>query len=463
MSVTMRTSVISRRFLSALAGVALPLVAMSSAQAQSISEALALAYRNNPTINTARAELRSVDEAVPQALSGWRPQIFGNFDVGGVYSNGNPGSDSYSNTASLGLSVQQALFRGFRTVNSTRQAEAIVRSQRESLRATEQNILFDAAASYMDVIRDTAIVSLRRSNISFLQEQVRAAQDRFEVGEGTRTDVSQAQARLADAQAQLNLALANVNTSRAIFRQVIGEDPKSLSASTSILKFLPKSVELAISIGAQEHPAIQGSLHLVDAAIFNVKTIEGELLPTVTLEGNVGRQWYPPNSGQTSSDAATIFGRVSVPIYQGGQVSSRVREAKEDLGQAQVQVDVARDQIRASIVSAWGQYQASVASISAAQAAVEANQLALEGVIEEQRVGQRTTLDVLNAQLELVDSRVQLVTSQRNRVVAAYLLISSIGRLNAERLGVPAQIYNPKEHYQEVRNSWFGIRTPDGR
>ncbi|WP_246270705.1 TolC family outer membrane protein [Hongsoonwoonella zoysiae] len=459
----MRTSVFYRSFFGVLAGVALPLVAMSSGHAQSISEALALAYRNNPTINTARAELRAVDEGVPQALSGWRPQIFGNFDVGGVYTNNNPGSDNYNNTARLGLSVQQALFRGFRTVNSTRQAEAIVRSQRESLRATEQNILFDAAASYMDVIRDTAIVSLRRSNISFLQEQVRAAQDRFEVGEGTRTDVSQAQARLADAQASLNLALANVNTSRARFRQIIGEDPKSLSASTNIYRLLPKSVEAAMSIGAQEHPAIQSALHVVDAAIFNVKTIEGELLPTVTLEGNVARDWYPPNSNQTSSDSATIFGRVSVPIYQAGRVTSQVRQAKEELGQAQVQVDVARDQIRASIVSAWGQYQAAVASISAAQAAVEANQLALEGVIEEQRVGQRTTLDVLDAQLELVNSRVQLVTSQRDRVVAAYLLVSTIGRLGAERLGVPAQIYQPQEHFQEVRNSWFGTRTPDGR
>lgn len=460
----MRKRVVSRKTLIALAGVTLPLVAFSPANAQSISEALALAYKNNPTMNTARAELRAVDEAVPQALSGWRPQIFGNLEAGGVYGNNDPGTDRYRNTAAAGLSIQQALFRGFRTVNSTRQAEAIVRSQRQSLRATEQNVLFDAASAYMDVIRDTAIVSLRRSNISFLQEQVRAAQDRFEVGEGTRTDVSQARARLADAQAALNLALANVNTSRAVFRQIVGIEPKSLAANTNIYTFLPKDVKTAMSIGAQEHPSIQSALHLVDAAVFNVKTIEGELLPTVTLEGNVERRWSPPNApGVDTTDSASIFGRVSVPIYQGGAVSSRVREAKEDLGQAQVQVDVARDQIRATIVSAWGQYQAAVASISAAQAAVEANQLALEGVIEEQRVGQRTTLDVLDAQLELVNSRVQLVTSQRDRVVAAYLLISSIGRLGAERLGLPAQVYQPEEHYQQVRNSWFGLKTPDGR
>lgn len=463
-----RCNLVSRKLIIALAGLALPILGSAigapTAKAQSINEALGTAYANNPTINAARAELRSVDEAVPQALSGWRPQIFGNLDVGSVHSNPNPGSSRYRNTAALGLSVQQALFRGFRTVNSTRQAEAIVLAQRESLRATEQNVLFDASSAYMDVIRDTAIVSLRRSNIQFLTEQVRAARDRFEVGEGTRTDVSQAEARLADAQAELNLALANVNTSRAIYRQVIGADPKSLSARTDIYRFLPKNVDQAIRIGADEHPSILSAVHLVDAAIFNVKATEGELLPTVTLEGNIERQWSPPGvTGLDSQDSASVFGRVSIPIYQGGSVSSRVREAKEDLGQAQVQVDVARDRVRALVVSAWGQYEAAVASISAAEASVAANQLALEGVIEEQRVGQRTTLDVLDAQFELVNSRVLLVSAQRDRAVAAYLLISSIGRLTADSIGLRVAVYKPTEHYDKVRNSWYGIRTPDGR
>ncbi len=447
------------------AGCVVATAVAAPANAQSIDAALAQAYTVNPTLNAARAELRSIDESVPQALSGWRPQIFGQIDAGGQYTKRRPGGvESYGNTASISLSVQQALFRGFRTVNSTRQAEAIVRAQRESLRATEQSVLLDAATAYMDVIRDTAIVSLRRSNLNFLAEQVRAAKDRFEVGEGTRTDVSQAEARYADAQSQLNLALANVNSSRAVYRQIIGSDPRSLSARTTIYNSLPKSVEAAMRRGAEQHPSIRSALHLVDAAVFAVKTAEGELLPTVSLEGTVSRQWSPPSSPTVDSvDSASIFGRVSIPLYQGGLVSSQVRQAKEDLGQTQVQVDVARDQIRASIVSAWGQYQAAVASISAAEAAVSANQLALEGVIEEQRVGQRTTLDVLNAQLELVNSRVDLVTAQRDRTVAAYALASATGQLTADALRLGVTLYDPTEHYDKVRNKWIGTRTPDGR
>lgn len=432
--------------------------------AQSIGEALGQAYRDNPTLNAARAELRSVDERVPQALSGWRPQIFGSFDVGSVYSRNSPGGDAHRNTATAALQVTQALFRGFRTVNSTRQAEAIVRAQRESLRSTEQTVLTDAATAYMDVISTSAIVSLRRSNVSFLAEQVRAAQDRFEVGEGTRTDVSQARARFSEAQSSLNLALANVNTARAIYRQIVGSDPKTLSARTNVYGQLPKSVEEAMRLGAGQHPAILSAQHLVDAGVFAVKTIEGELLPTVTLEGNLARQWSPPSARTIDTvDSASVYGRVTIPIYQGGAVSSRVRQAKEDLGQARVQLDVARDQVRAAVVSAWGQYQAAVASIAAAQDAVAANQLALEGVIEEQRVGQRTTLDVLNAQLELVNSRVNLVTAERDRTVAAYALMSATGSLTADRIGLAVARYDETEHYKKVRNSWFGLQTPDGR
>ncbi|WP_371636526.1 TolC family outer membrane protein [Stappia sp. P2PMeth1] len=436
----------------------------ATAQAQSIDQALAQAYSDNPTLNAARAALRSVNESVPQALSGWRPQIFGRIDVGSQYSHTDPGGSRYRNTASAGISLSQALFRGFRTVNSVRQAEAVVRAERESLRATEQAVLLDAATAYMDVISTTAIVSLRRSSLAFLSEQVRAAQDRFEVGEGTRTDVSQARARYSEAQSDLNLALANVNSARAIYRQVVGSDPKSLSARTSIYGRLPRTLDEGLKLSDSNHPSILAAQHLVDAGTFGVKTIEGELLPTVTVEADLQRQWRPPSSPTTDTvDSASIFGRVSIPLYQGGAVSSRVRQAKEDLGQTQIQLDVARDRIRANVVSAWGQYQAAQASIQAGEDAVAANQLALEGVIEEQRVGQRTTLDVLNAQFDLVNSRVSLISAQRNRTVAAYALISAIGRLTSDQIGLGVARYDETAHYKKVRNSWYGLTTPDGR
>lgn len=453
--VGMRKSVKAAAFSLALASVA------SAAQAETIKEALALAYSNNPTLNAARAELRGVDENVPQALSGWRPTVSATVQGGGNYATAN-GRETYRNNASIGLSVSQALFRGFRTVNSTRQAEALVRAQRESLSATEQDILLSAAQAYVDVIRDTALVSLQRSDLQFLTEQVRAAKDRFDVGEGTRTDVSQADARRAEAQANLNTALANLNTSRAVYRQIVGTEAKNLSADTSISRMVPRSIDEALKISEDQQPLIRQSQNLVDAAIFAVKTVEGEMLPTVSVEGSVSRSWNP-SSNVSQSNSASILGRVSIPIYQAGSVSSRVRQAKEELGQTQLQLDVVRAQVRANVISAWGVYQAAEASISAAQSAVEAQKLALDGVIEEQRVGQRTTLDVLDAQRELVNQRVNLVTAQRNRIVGGYQLISAIGRLDAEELGLQVAHYKPAEHYEAVRDKWFGLRTPDGR
>ena len=447
-----------------LAGVSMATLTSASltpAGAETIRESLALAYANNPSLNAARAQLRGVDENVPQALSGWRPTVSAAASAGRLAT----GTDSvidYRNNASISLSISQTLFRGFRTINSTRQAEAVVKAQRESLMSTEQDTLLDAATAYVDVIRDTALVSLQRSDLAFLQEQVRAARDRFDVGEGTRTDVSQAEARAAEAKASLNTALANLNTSRAIYRQVIGIEANRLSADTSISRYVPKSIDQAMQLSEANQPLIRQAQHLVDAAIFNIKTIEGELLPTVTLDGSISRSWNP-SAFSDYNDNAQIFGNVSIPLYQGGGVSSRVRQAKEELGQTRLQLDVTRDQVRANVISAWGNYQAAEASIVAAQAAVEAQQLALEGVIEEQRVGQRTTLDVLDAQRELVNQQSNLVTAQRNRIVSGYQLVASIGRLDADSLGLNVARYNPKQHYEAVRDQWFGLRTPDGR
>ena len=459
---TLKVFALTFGLMSGVAASALTGASVNPAQAETIRETLAIAYANNPTLNAARAQLRGVDENVPQALSGWRPTVTASGQAGAVRSRTNNQFDAYRNNASISLAISQTLFRGFRTVNSTRQAEAVVRAQRESLVSTEQDTLLSAATAYVDVIRDTALVSLQRSDLKFLQEQVRAAKDRFEVGEGTRTDVSQAEARAAEARASLNTALANLNTSRAIYRQVVGIEAKNLSADTSINRQVPKSLNVALQTSENEQPLIRQAVHLVDAAVFNIKAIEGELLPTVTLDGSISRSWNPSSSVQTS-DNAQIFGNVSIPIYQGGGVSSRVRQAKEELGQTRLQLDVARDQVRANVISAWGNYQAAEASIVAAQAAVEAQQLALEGVIEEQRVGQRTTLDVLDAQRELVNQQSNLVTAQRNRIIGGYQLVAAVGQLDADSLGLNVSHYNPKQHYQAVRGKWIGLRTPDGR
>jgi outer membrane protein len=438
----------------------------SGAIAQSLEQSLAAAYINNPVLNAQRAATRAVDEKVPQAISGFRPQVFAGADAGVSWSRTRPRIgptvSGTVHTYDYGLTVTQNVFNGFVTINSTRSAEAQVLGARETLRNTEQNVLLDAVTSYMGVVRDTAIVELQRQNVEALREQLRATRDRFDVGELTRTDVAQSEARLALAESQLIAANAALNASRAAFRRDIGVDPRRLSPARTVEHLVPKSLDASIAASENQHPAIAAARHGVDVASLQVKVAEGALLPVVSLEGTVSRA-HDPSLGTSELSQASIFGRLTVPLYQGGGEYSRVRESKETLGQRRLEADVSRDQVRAAVVQSFGLLNASRFQVEAAQAQVNAAQIALNGVQEEYRVGQRTTLDVLNAQAELVNARSLLITAQRDRVVNSYSLLSAIGRLNAEFLRLNVQAYAPETHYNQVRDSWFGVRTPDGR
>lgn len=446
--------------------------------AQTLPQALAAAYWNNPEINAARAQTRSVDETVPLAKSGNRPTVSGlasitgewrQTRITGVGAAGGAGEPRRVSRlegdqridGAIGLNVQQNIFRGFRTRNAIREAEASVLASRNTLANTVQNVLFDAAEAYMDVLRDRAVLQLRIRNVEFLQEQLQASLDRFEVGEATRTDVAQTRARLADAQANVSLAQANLRASMATFRQVVGQEAANLSPGFVFGDALPKSLPAAIELGQVGHPAILAAIYSADAAAFEVKQIEGEFLPTVSIEGSAQRNFGIDSD--TLSNVATVTGRVTVPLYQAGAASARLRQAKELMGESRIAIDIRREQVRAAIVAAWYQLEAATAAIAAATTAVEAAQVALEGIQEELRVGQRTTLDVLDAQQELLDARVTLVLAQRDRVVSSFAILSAIGYLNPEHLNLPTARYDPQEHYLEVRDKWFGLRTPDGR
>jgi outer membrane protein len=442
-------------------------VLATGAHAQTLEQSLAAAYQNNPTLNAQRAATRAVDEKVPQALSGFRPNVNAGADAGVVWSEtrpkgGVPPVRGTVRTYDYGVTVSQNVFSGFTTVNQTRSAEAQVLGARETLRNTEQNVLLDAVTSYMGVVRDTAIVELQRQNLEALREQLRATRDRFDVGELTRTDVAQSEARVALAESQLSAANAALNASRAAFRRDIGMEPRRLSPARPVEHLVPTSLDASIAASEQQHPAIAAARYGVDVASLQVKVAEGALLPIVSIEGTVSRARDPSLSvDQTTS--ASIFGRLTVPIYQGGGEYSRIRESKETLGQRRLEADSARDQVRAAVIQSFGLLAASRFQVEAAQAQVNAAQIALNGVQEEYRVGQRTTLDVLNAQAELVSARSQLITAQRDRVVNSYSLLSATGRLSAEFLRLQAPTYVPEEHYNQVRDSWFGVRTPDGR
>lgn len=455
-----------------LCAVSVPFAAM----AETINEALVQAYLANPTLNAQRASTRATDELVPQALSGYRPTVIGSAD-GGVQGrrvdrpSAPPSVKTGTLTASVGVTVEQPLFDGFRTRNSVRQAESTVLASRETLLNTEQNVLFDAAEAYMNVLRDFAILDLSRNNVDLLDEELRATRERFEVGEVTRTDTALAESRLSGARSELSVAEANLKASRAIYRQVIGTEPTKLYPGQPIDRLLPKTQQEATDIGYIEHPASRAALHAVDAAEMQVRVVQGELAPSLSLQGNAGHQWdnsdSSPDQGtadlETHTSTASVLGVLRVPIYQGGQEYSRVREAKEILGQRRLEAESVRDQVRAAVVSAWGALEGAKAQIIAAQAQVEASTIALSGVREEARVGQRTTLDVLNFQQEQLDARVTLITAQRDRVVASYALLQAIGRLNVAILNLKVPAYDARVHYDQVRDKWFGLRTPDGR
>lgn len=439
------------------------LVSMSgSALGESLQGALAKAYNNNSSLNSARAGVRVTDEGVAIAKSGYRPTISGNASGSYVSQAGTSLS-----TGSFGITINQTLFDGFRTKNGIKSAESQVFAARESLRNTEQNTLFDAVSAYMDVIRDRKIAALRKKNVAFLLEQVRSANARFEVGEGTRTDVAQADAGRAGAIAQLNAAEAQAKSSAAVYRQVIGDDPKDLKAGAPASKLLPKSLDAALAESAGNHPAIKASEFAVDATGFNVKVAEAALLPTLGVEAGISRSTDQFGGGdrvrdETANRAAVGF-QLNVPIYQGGRVSATVRQQKERLGQARIDVDVARDSVRAAVTSAWTQMEASRVAVSANKQVVAAAQLALDGVVEERKVGQRTTLDVLNAQSDVVTAQLNLVSAERDVVVASYAVLSATGRLTVSRLGLGVKVHKPEEHYEAVKDKWFGLRTPDGR
>ncbi|MGQ4272622.1 TolC family outer membrane protein [Terrihabitans sp. B22-R8] len=459
-----------------LAQTALAALLVSGASAETLTEALSQAYVANPTLNAQRAATRATDESVPQALSGYRPQVAGSGDFGYSASRSrSPGrgtTEVGTKTASAGVTVEQPIFNGFRTRNSVRQAESGVLAARETLLNAEQNVLFDAVEAYMNVLRDFAIFDLRRNNVDLLNEELRATRERFDVGEVTRTDTALAESRVAGSRSELSVAEANLKASRAIYRQVIGSDPTRLSPGRPIDRLLPRTLAQAIDVGHSEHPASLAALHAYDAAQMQVRVIQGELAPSFSIQGNVSAQVddnnYDPESltspsGTNRTVNGSVLGVLSVPIYQGGQEYSRVREAKEILGQRRLEADVIRDQVRAAVVSAWGALEGAKAQIVAAQAQVEASQIALNGVREEYRVGQRTTLDVLNFQQEQLDARVSLITAQRDRVVASYALLQAVGRLNVKQLALKVPTYDAKVHYDQVRDRWFGLRTPDGR
>lgn len=453
-----------------------PLVCQPSrSEAETIRGALAKVYVNNPELDEQRAVVRVRDEEVPKAAAGLKPKASLSFNGGPqrTYIKAPAGlnqfsarvfqTDEYSGLPRTGtFNLQQPLFDGWKTKNAMSQAESMVEASRQGLRQTEQQTLEKGATAYMNVLRDTAVLGLRKKNIEVLQEQLRVTKDRQLFGEVTRTDVAQANAALAQAQADYAAAEGALQNSAAIYQQVVGEEPKRLDPPASLAHLLPQTREDAIARAFAEHPSIIESGHQVAAAEAAVGVAESQLMPTASVGAQVIQQYdsyfgYP----HTRQFGAQLIGQLNVPLYQGGSEYSFIRQAKEQLGQARIHATVQRNAVRSAVVQAFSQFSTARASVTFNQNAVKAAEIALRGVRDEAAFGQRTTLDVLNAQQTLLNARVNLITSQRDVVVGSYAVLSAMGSLSIDMLDLEVTPYEPAKHFSEVKDKWIGVSGPE--
>ena len=452
----------------AIAVAALAGLPAEPALAQTLPEALVRTYQNNPVLNAERARLRGVDETVPQALAGYRPQVMalltGGLQQVRVLFPDNTIQTATLRTWTIGLTVSQTIFNGFKTANLVRQSEAQILAGREALRNTGQGVLLDAVTAYTNVLANQSLVEAQRINVTFLRETLGTTRKRLDAGDVTPTDVAQAEARLSRGLADLNAAEVNYAISQAIYLQIIGVPPVRLVAADPIDRLLPRTREEALAISRKEHPAILAAMYDTDVAQLGTKVAEASLWPNLSVQGTIQRQWEnDPTLSAKANDIASIIGQANVPLYDGGLAASQIRQAKEIAMQARIVLELIRNQVQTAVTSAWAAHEGAKVALTAAEAEVRAANVALSGVQKEAQGGQRTTLDVLNSQQDLMAARARLIGAQRDRVIAAYALLSAAGHLDVKTLGLKTPDYAPEVHYHQVRDAWGGLRTPSGQ
>ncbi|WP_291700549.1 TolC family outer membrane protein [Bradyrhizobium sp.] len=447
-----------------IAGVAFPV----SARAETLEEALARAYQTSPQLNAERAKQRGTDENVPQALAGYRPQIMASLSAGlQAVRDLFPGNTLQTATLrpwTIGVTVNQVLFNGNKTANSVRVAEFQVMSEREALRNVGQGVLLDAVTAYMNVMANNALYESQRTNVDVLREILATTKRRLNAGDVTPTDTAQAEARLSRGQADLNAAEVALAISKEIYRQVIGDAPSHLQPAMPVDRLAPVTQVAAVDTASHEHPAVLGAGYDVDVAQTSIRVAESALLPTVSAQVSASRSVETDTSlTTTSTDQASILGQVNVPIYDGGTAASQTRQAKEMASQSRLVLEQVRNQTRTAVVSAWVTNEGTKVALKAAESEVHAADVALQGVRRENQGGQRTTIDVLNAQQDLTNARTRQITAQRDRVIASYTLLGAVGRLDVHNLNLATPDYLPEVHYHQVRDAWHGLRTPSGQ
>jgi outer membrane protein len=434
-------------------------LSVSGAQAQSITQALTRAYDYAPDLQSALLAAKSAAENVALAKAGKLPTI--GASIGGTYSGSLTEAAGFagSTTLSTGLVYNQTIFDNFRSDAQIEGARAAAEAAEFQIRNTEQNVLLSVIQAYMSVLSDRQLVALRRENVSFFQAQLRSSEDRLEVGEGTRIDVAQARARLAQGQATLDAAINSLEISEATFQRYVGVAPQNLDGSHNYSRLVPPNLQAAISEAEVGHPAILGAKAAIRAAQANSDGAQAEFGPTASITGRVGSSWSQSSAGSAGNLNGSVGFEITVPIYAGGAIGASVRRANIEQIRSEVDAMSAYDQIRESVISAWAGIQSADAQITAANAAVAAGREVVEGVIQERDLGTRTTLDVLNAQAELTSAREGLITASANKVVATFSLLAAIGNLTATDLGLPVEVKSAVRYNQAVEDVWQELRT----
>ncbi|WP_426616196.1 TolC family outer membrane protein [Bradyrhizobium sp. McL0616] len=437
-------------------------------RAETLSEAMVRAYQSSPQLNADRARQRGTDENLPQALAGYRPQVVASLSAG-LQAVRNTLPDNTIQGATLrpwtiGVTVSQVLFNGFKTANSVRVAELQVLSGREALRNTGQGVLLDAVTAYMNVLANQALVEAQRTNVAVLREIQATTRKRLDAGDVTPTDTAQAEARLSRGLADLNAAEVTLAISKATYAQVIGGPPGQLAAAAPVDRLSPVTMPVSIETANHEHPAVLGAGYDVDVAQTTIKVAEGSLLPTVAVQASASRSKQSDSTLSTfGTDQASVLGQINVPIYDGGTAASQTRQAKELASQSRLVLEQVRNQSRTAVVTAWVSNEGTKVALTAAESEARAADVALQGVRREAAGGQRTTIDVLNAQQDLTSARSRQIQAQHDRVIASYTLLSAVGRLDVHTLNLSTPDYLPEVHYHQVRDAWHGVRTPSGQ
>jgi TolC family type I secretion outer membrane protein len=454
---------LSHAFTAAGIALAVGLGVAPSAQSQSLVESLSTTYNSNPDLLAGRALLRQTDESLAQAVSNWRPKVSlslnFNKNLDANYPKITPNSFATLNGKATTLQLTQPLFLGGTTVANTKAAQANIQAQRAALANTEQTVLLAAVTSYADLIRDIATTDARRNNVNVLTQQLDATRERFRVGELTITDVSQAEARLEFAKAELVQSETNVRISEAAFTRTIGVKPTKLG-EIPLVGGLPSSEEETVALAMDAGPNPTNAQYLITAASYGVNAAVGALLPQVNLVGTVQQQFDVNVPGDKYYNY--ILGiSATIPIYQGGGEWSKIRQAKELVGQRRSALDSARRQAALNAITSWRQLDSSRSQVTSFEAQVRANEVALNGVRQEALVGSRTTLDVLNAEQELLNAQVNLIRARHDVQVFYYSVLNNIGRLTARTLALPVEYYDEERYYNDVGSRWIGFGNSD--